>query len=154
MFEALRHGREQFPEGTPVAEWYWGELHRLKLDSLLPVPGGALDLPPPGDPRAGKGYARPGGQHAVNVCNPGSSDYRFTCGSGPIMRMCVELDPAGVKVYQMMPGGQSMDRTSRHYGDWVEDWMAHRPYYWAFHEPDVRAKAERHLVLAPRDGGD
>lgn len=128
--------------------WHWGELHRPVLEGILPIPGGALDLPGSGDGDLfGRGDARPGDQHAVNVCNPGVADLAFGCGTGPMLRMCVELDPAGVKAYQRIPGGQVFARSSPHYADWLGDWLDHTPYYWAVNDAMVIEQAESHLVF-------
>lgn len=149
FFDALTEAPSLFADGTPMAQWYWGDLHRLTLDSLLPIPGGSLDLPGPKDDNFEVGFARPGDQGAVNVCNPGLTDFNFRCGSGPMLRMCTELDPAGVRSYWMIPGGQVYVPASPHYRDWLDDWLSGTPHYWATTEEEALQRAEHHLVLSP-----
>ncbi len=149
FLDALTEAKTLFPDAASPADYRWGELHRLNLRSLFPLPGGGLDLPGPFDDRAGKGYARPGGQFAVNVCNPGFTDFSFGCGSGPILRMCVDLDPAGVRTYNMLPGGETVAPQSPHYADWLPRWLVHEPTFWPIEAQAVADQAESHTVLRP-----
>lgn len=150
LYRALEDLPSLFPDAASAGDYLWGELHRLTLDSLLPIPGGALDLPGPDDGDLfGKGFARPGDQYSVNVCNGGLGDTKFTCGSGPIMRFCVELDPAGPRSFQMIPGGQSFDRQSPHYRDWLDDWLDHNARYWTTTSEALADDVDTHTLLAP-----
>ena len=138
-----------FDEGTPLADRVWGDLHRLRVPALLPVPGGIMDLPPPSDPLFGIGYPRGGDQHAVDICAPGYSDLEFVCSRGPVIRLCIDMDPAGPKASIMLPGGQVGAPESPHYADMLPKWLKHEPFPQAFEEAEVRERAQHHTVFAP-----
>ncbi len=147
--EAIGTTATLFPEGTPLSERYWGHLHRIIFDSLIPVPGGALNIPADIEPLGGLGFGRPGDQWAVNVCNGGLQNTFYGCGSGPIIRYCIDLAPDAPEATMMLPGGQVTDPQSPHYDDWLPLWLSQKSTPMAFEKADVKARAEHHLVLVP-----
>ena len=146
---ALTEAQDKFGSDSAMEDWRWGELHRLNLTSLVPVPGGLMDLPMKGKDHFGKGYPRPGDNYAVNVCNPGVGDTNFKCGSGPIMRFCVEMDPEGPRSYNMLPGGLVYDMDSPHVDDWLPGWLNHTPTYWPLSESEVEQASKLHIRMVP-----
>ncbi len=146
--------------------WRWGEIHRLtyRLEGL----GSAiLAYNLPGydiwDQLFGedtKGYPRSGGQWTVDPANYSLSGLDFRPGSGPAMRMVVELEEGVLKAYNVIPGGSndlqpSADifnpvqiRPDIHYGDQIPLWLAneYRPQliFWedVTHVADSRIRFE------------
>jgi penicillin amidase len=95
--------------GEHPADWQWGKINRLKIDSLSGVPAlGRSGVPLPG---------------TAFTLNPGSDG--GTVGGGASWRMIVDLaDPQHSRgVY---PGGQSGSPESPHYDDQIAVWAGGR----------------------------
>ncbi len=146
--------------------WRWGEIHRLtyRLEGL----GSAIlayNLPGYNiwDQLFGadtKGYPRSGGQWTVDPANYSLSGLDFRPGSGPAMRMVVELEEGVLKAYNVIPGGSNdlqpnadifnpvQIRPDIHYGDQIPLWLAneYRPQliFWedATHAAESRIRFE------------
>jgi penicillin amidase len=112
----------------------------MPLDDPAPVPGDARYALP--------GFPRPGDAFAVDaaggVCRTGCG-----YGSGPVMRIVMELDPAGMKGVNVLPGGQSADPDSEHFADQAALWIANEAFPLRFSVDDVVANAARREVLHP-----
>jgi hypothetical protein len=65
------------------------------------------------------------------------------------MRFCVEMDPEGVRSYNMLPGGLVYDMASPHVDDWLPGWLNHEPTYWPLTESEVGAASKEHIRMAP-----
>lgn len=119
-------GREiPSPASANPADWVWGEMHGLRLDGLLPIPGGGFQRP-----TADRGlpfYERPGGQFAVTPCDHNYDDFNFTCSSGSSLRMLHDMNPDGPVTYNAVPGGYSGDPSSPFYDSEVEIWNRAEP---------------------------
>jgi acyl-homoserine lactone acylase PvdQ len=147
--------------------WRWGEIHRLtyRLEGL----GGAIlayNLPGYGlwNQILGstKGYPRGGGQWTVDPANYSLSGLDFNPGSGPAMRMVVELEEGVMRAYNVIPGGSNdlqpgtgllkpvEIRSDIHYGDQIPLWLAneYRPQliFWE----DVTQVAESRIRFEPQ----
>ncbi|MCA9771765.1 MAG: penicillin acylase family protein [Myxococcales bacterium] len=153
---------------TDQSQWRWGEIHTItfELEGLGSVID-AFNLPSTdfitqilqGSP---KGYPRPGGLWTVDPANYGiTGGLNFTSGSGPVMRMVIEMEPGVLTAYNVTPGGTNdvfpgadlfnpvQVRSDIHYGDQLPSWLRneYRPQL-VFYE-DVTAVAESRLTLAP-----
>jgi penicillin amidase len=152
------------------SEWLWGLKHTVRFDSFLAreISDNALiaglfepmtispevlplsDPPPaPGDPRADlAGFPRPGDSFAVDAAGYlGVTDFSY--GSGPVMRMAFELDPAGVTGINVVPGGQTASPDSPHFADQAALWLGNETLPVRFSVEDVIAGAESREVLTP-----
>lgn len=107
---------------TDMAMWRWGTQHSLTLDSIIPGPGAALSIPPSIDPNFPNGFPRGGGIESVDAAHPGVSDFNFRYGSGPSQRFVVEMDPAGPRGFNSIPGGQVFNRFSPNHRNLMELW--------------------------------
>ena len=118
--------------GTPeIGEWEWGEIHTKRLSHPL---GGEYDYPPRS--RA----ARPidSGDHTVSPMESG-------------FRLVAEMDPAGIRAWMVLPGGNSGLPGSDHYADQAEMYFEgeYRPVL--FEEASIDADAEEIWQLVPQE---
>ena len=156
---------------TDQSQWLWGLKHYVHFDSILleflgdSGPFGALfaefaitpDTLPLTDPAptpgnklyAFPGFPRPGDFDAIDAAG-GISDSRYGYGSGPVMRMVVELDPAGISGVSVLPGGQSGLTTSEHFADQAALWLANETFPLRFYVDDVIAGADERELLRPQ----
>lgn len=105
-----------------VTSWRWGTQHSLTLSSIIPGPGAALSIPPASDMNFPSGFPRGGGIESVDAAHPGVSDFDFRYGSGPSQRFVVEMDPAGPRGFNSIPGGQVFNRLSPSHRNLMELW--------------------------------
>jgi len=148
--------------------WRWGKIHTLtfRLDGLGSVLF-AYNLPSYSilDQLFGddlKGYPRSGGYQTVDPANYGLGGLDFSTGSGPAMRMVVELEEGVMQAWNVLPGGVNdlqpqasilnpvkIDAAT-HYGDQIPLWLSnqYRPQllFWE----DVTSVAESRIRIDPR----
>ncbi len=130
--------------GTDATTWTWGRLHTLTINGLLPLD--AVRLPKVNDPDFANGYPRHGDNGTVDVGAHGLAVDDFTYGEGPALRAVYELDPAGVKAKNTIPGGEIFDPNSPHYQDLLQLWIKNQTFDELFKEEDVAASAKRELA--------
>lgn len=155
---------------TDQDAWLWGLKHFVHFDSILIEflgsggPFGALfadfaitpdllplDDPAPtsGDPRYElPGFPRPGDAFAVDAAG-GVNSSRYSYGSGPVMRIVMEMAPDGVRGVNVLPGGQSGVNTSEHFADQAALWLGNETFPLRFYVEDVVAAATEREVLNP-----
>ena len=129
--------------------WLWGKLHTKTFESIIPsITGGksAFDMPTKGE-GWDDGYPRSGDSYNVNVCQGGFGDWKFTCGSGPIMRFVVEMTPDGPVGWNTIPGGQVWNPKSPHFNDLLKLWLDgdRHPFY--TRPDDVKGAVESHVAF-------
>lgn len=110
-----------------------------------------LSDPPPqsGDPRLGMpGFPRPGDAFGIDAAG-GITTHDFGYGSGPVMRMVFEMDPAGLKGVNVIPGGQSANPDSVHFDDEAALWIANETSPVRFSVEDVVGNAVGREILSP-----
>ncbi len=91
--------------GEPGDGWRWGSVHHANIHHPLRIPAlSALDLEVSGGPA---------------TLSPSSGGGAF----GASWRMVVELGPA-IRAWATYPGGQSGNVASRHYRDFLPQWLA------------------------------
>lgn len=133
-----------------VSMWRWGAVHAVRFGSIIPGPGSVLSIPRDNDTMFPRGFPRHGGLDVVDASQPGLGGTNFTFGSGPSQRFVIELDPAGVRAFNAIPGGQSADNTSPHHRDGAELWRQNQYHEVPRAETAVVAAATRHLrFVAP-----
>lgn len=143
-----------FGGSTRMADYRWGRLHRLTLDSPL---GGPFSAPPafgrfpaplPGLP----GVPVDGGFGTVDAAahDPrADSPEGFTFGSGPARRYVGVLSPGGPVGRSALPGGTSALPTDRHYLDLLPAYLTNDYYKVRVRPADVAAARESVTVLRP-----
>lgn len=136
--------------GADVDTWRWGTLHTVRFESMIPGPGATLSIPQTSDTRFPNGFPRPGGLETVDVGDPGSSNWNFSYGTGPAIRFTVDMDPAGPRAFNVLPGGNDINVRSRHHADEAELWRTNRVHPIAQLEPEVAAAAESRVHYAPQ----
>ncbi|MEI8256631.1 MAG: penicillin acylase family protein, partial [Deltaproteobacteria bacterium] len=147
--EALTQLQARFMTDN-VDTWLWGQLHTLRLESMVPGPGAALSIPPPGDATFPNGFPRPGGLHVVDASSPGVGDFNFSYGSGPTQRFVVEMDPAGPHAFNALPGGEVFNGQSRHHSDEMNNyWRSNQVHPLPHTESEVVQAYEAHYVFSP-----
>lgn len=118
-----------FGNSTNIDDYRWGRLHRITFRHQL---GDALSIPGSGNfgltnlsPQL-PGLARPGG---FEVLDASGHDARanslngFTFGGGPARRFVAEMDPAGIRAFQVIPGGNSGVPTGPAYVGQLPLWL-------------------------------
>ena len=140
--------------GPDISEYRWGARHRVRFEAILPVLG-QLSIPPLGDPVFPSGFPRHGDNFSVD-----SSDFsltarldvtpRYDYNFGPTQRLVVEMDPAGPRAWNALPGGAVWDSQSPHFRDQAELWRRNQTRQVPFLLPDVVAAAESRIVVTRR----
>lgn len=165
--ESDRSGGYNSPDQT---RWLWGMKHYVHFDSIVLEflgDGGAFGAvfapfaitpdvlplddpaPTPGHPLyAFPGFPRPGDAFAVDAAG-GVKTTGYSYGSGPVMRMVVELDPDGITGVNVLPGGQSGDRESDFFADQAALWLGNDTFPLRFYVDDVVAGATAREMLSP-----
>jgi len=141
-----------FGESSNQEDYRWGKLHRIefrhRLGGVFDIPeaAGFSDLAPslPGISRSGGYETVDASAHSVRAA--GSNGFMF--GSGPARRFVAELDPAGIRAYQIIPGGPSGDPNSPEYASQLSRWLTNRyhPVLIAPSKVEDNAVAEENLL--------
>lgn len=153
-------------------QWLWGLKHYVRFDSIVTEflgDGGAfgavfaqfaitpdvlpLDDPPPTPGHqlfAFPGFPRPGDAFAVDAAG-GVNSSRYHYGSGPVMRIVVEMNPDGITGVNVLPGGQSGINTSEHFADQALLWLGNDTFPLRFYVDDVIAGATGRELLTPAE---
>lgn len=139
--------------GADVTNYRWGARHTLTFTALLPF-WNTLSIPPVGDPVFPGGFPRHGDQFSIDAAEYGfvgaGSKLDFTYGAGPTQRFVVDLDPAGPRAFNALPGGEVWDPRSPHFRDEAELWRRNQTHPVPFLLADViAAKEKRTLVASP-----
>lgn len=137
--------------GEDVTMWRWGRLHTVRFESVLPTVGtDILSIPRDGDATYPNGFPRHGDYGAVDPGQYGLwNTTRFSFGSGASQRLVVEVTPDGPIAFNALPGGQSIDPNSPHKMDEALLWIRNEQPRIAFQETEVRAAADRCVVIRP-----
>lgn len=139
--------------GTDPATYRWGAHHKITFTPILPFLFN-LAIPSGGDMTFGGGFPRSGDSFSVD-----SSDFsypkltsapNFTYGHGPSQRFVAEMDPAGLKTQNALPGGAVWDAESPHFRDEAELWRKNQAHPVPFALKEVIAeKGQRTVATAP-----
>lgn len=154
-----------------MSQWLWGLRHMVRFESLLAEFTGSnaaigtiarqfsidtsriplADDLAEDDPRADlRWFPRDGDLLGVDAANPSFFGDDFTYGTGPVMRMVIELGPDGrVRGENIIPGGQSGLTSSEHYDDQVRLWLGNETLPMRYHVEDVVAGATGRETLLP-----
>jgi acyl-homoserine lactone acylase PvdQ len=136
--------------------WRWGQLHRIRFDSLIPL--WLVTIPQVDDPVFKQGgYPRHGDQWNVDACNFGimkalGDPLDFSYGSGPVQRFVAELTASGPKIKNALPGGSVLSNTSPYFKNEAEYWRKNATHDVPFDIDDVTAAVEaggQHILFTP-----
>lgn len=163
MLTAVRTGLDRlaspdfaaaFGGSTRIADYRWGRLHRLTLDSPL---GGPFNAPPafgrfPAPLLGLGGLPVDGGYGTIDAAahdpRADSAD-DFTFGSGPARRYVGVLTPGGPVGRSSLPGGTSALPADRHYLDLLPAYLTDDSYPVRVSDRDIRRATESVVVLRP-----
>jgi penicillin amidase len=143
-----------FGRSTRIADYRWGKLHRLILDSPL---GGPFSAPPafgrfPAPLPGLSGVPVDGGYGTVDAAahDPRADSVDgFTFGSGPARRYLGVLTRGGPVGRSALPGGTSALPGDRHYLDLLPRYLTNDYYRVRVRPADVLAALESVTVLRP-----
>lgn len=140
--------------GSDRDGWRWGALHTLRHGALVSL-WSQLSIPPPNDPTFPNGYPRHGDVSTVDVANFGTrpGDYAnvgFSYGSGPTQRFVVDMDPAGPKARNALPGGNVWDTASPWFKNDDELWRRNQNHPVWLARKDVVVDAKERFTYVPK----
>jgi acyl-homoserine lactone acylase PvdQ len=144
---------EQKVRSADMSTWLWGKLHQVWLQHSL---GPGWNMGP---------FPAPGGYFTVNNASAwpwrGVSAGDFTVSLGPIERLVVRLDPAGIKSVDVLLGGQNGNPGTRwkynqinpatHYGDLIPKWINGETFESRISRQAVAADNQRHVKYVPAE---
>jgi penicillin amidase len=137
--------------GPDLAMYRWGAYHTVTFDAVVSI-FSSLSIPPPSDKTFPHGFPRHGDSFGVD-----SSDFSFVGLSsapafnyvhGPSQRFVIDMDPAGPKAFNALPGGNIWDAKSPHFRDEAEYWRRNQAHAVPFLLPDVVAAKESRIVAS------
>jgi penicillin amidase len=133
--------------------WLWGLIHQVRYQHFLAQAGiSSFDLGP---------FAAPSARFNVNPADFGLHSDDFTFSGGPSERYVVELDPAGVRAVNALPGGENGNpggntpatynqiHLAIHYGDQIAGWINGQTFEYHISRGDVAAHAVRKVHYTP-----
>ncbi len=134
-------------------QWLWGKIHQVQFQHFVGQAGVPIfDLGP---------FAGSGSRFTVNPANFGATGDSFTYSGGPSMRFVAELDPAGIRAVNILPGGNNGDpggtasenynriNPAIHYGDHVAGWVNGTTFQYHLTRDDVASHSLKKVVLVP-----
>jgi len=150
--EGLAHLATRFASPEPES-WLWGKAHQVRLQHFIGQAGIALfDLGP---------FAAPGGRFTVNPANYSLNSDNWVFSGGPSKRFVAILDPAGVRSYNSLPGGNQGNpggtqsekfnqiNPEIHYGDLLPGWINGETFEYHVSRADVADHATRRVQYTP-----
>jgi penicillin amidase len=140
--------------GPDTNGWQWGKLHTIRFNSLVSL-WGTYSIPSTTDAKFPKGFPRGGDGLNVDVASYGlpsvlDANASFAYGSGPTQRFVIDMDPAGVRARNALPGGNVWDPSNAHFRDQAELWRRNQTFDVAFRAADVVSQAEDRIVYETR----
>ncbi len=139
--------------GADVGQYRWAAHHAITFEALLPF-WSNLSIPPAGDPVFGaSGFPRHGDLYNIDAADydvvPLGTPFDFTYGAGPTQRFVIDLDPAGPKAFNTLPGGEVWNPESPHFRDEAELWRRNEVHPVPFALADVVANKESRTLVSP-----
>lgn len=129
----------------------WGAHHVVRFSPIAPT-WVEMYMPLVTDPVFKNGFHRRGDLHGVD-----SAEFRvswaideiptFNFYTGAAQRFVIDLDPAGPKSWNALPGGNIWDPASPHFRDGADLWRQNKTLSVPFHVEDVVAVKESRLLL-------
>jgi len=150
--DALTFLEDQFGSSNP-ADWLWGKIHQVRFQHFLGQAGiTGFDL---------GNFPAPGARQTVNPANYSLVGDSFIFSHGPSKRFVIELDPDGLKAFNILPGGNNGNpgaildynkiNPAIHYGDHIPGWINGEPFRYRISREEVAADTQKHLRYIPAD---
>jgi len=113
----------------------------------------SLSIPALDDATFRNGFPRHGDGYNVDVgtwSNPADklADTDFSYAHGPTQRFVIDMDPAGPKARNVLPGGEVWDEHDPHFRDEAELWRRNQNHPVSFQHDDVKADVETRTVYS------
>jgi penicillin G amidase len=139
--------------GADIAKGRWGTHHTVQFAPSLGLLS-ELTIPPTNDALFSNGFPRPGDLFAVDVgdftvSSPIGAPPNFDYNYGPAQRFVVDLDPAGPRAWNALPGGAVEDPASPHFRDEAEFWRKNQTHPVPFSLEDVVQSGPTRIVATP-----
>ncbi|WP_394839815.1 penicillin acylase family protein [Pendulispora rubella] len=152
LLDALAFLKADKRAGQDRNAWRWGTFHTLRFASLVPL-WPALSIPPGGDATFPNGFPRHGDGYNVDVATYSTktrdlSQVDFSYAHGPTQRFVIEMDPAGPRARNALPGGAVWDDTNKHFRDEAELWRRNQNHAVSFTHTEVKAEAETRTLYS------
>jgi penicillin amidase len=140
--------------GPDITKYRWGARHTLTFEALLPL-WTNLSIPPATDPIFGTtGFPRHGDSYSIDAADYAfvglGTPFDFTYGAGPTQRFVIDMDPAGPKEVNTLPGGEIWNPESPHFADEAELWRRNQVHPVPFLLADVIANKESRTRFSPQ----
>lgn len=138
--------------GADVGAYRWGAHHTVQFVALLPF-WGLLSIPPSNEPVFIHGFPRHGDSYSIDASEfsfvGAGKPFDFSYDAGPTQRFVVDLDPAGPKAVNALPGGAIWSAQSPHFRDEAELWRRNQTHPVPFALDDVIAAKESRTLVSP-----
>ncbi|WP_394850530.1 penicillin acylase family protein [Pendulispora brunnea] len=152
LLDALTFLKADPRAGAERNAWRWGAFHTLRFESLVPL-WPSLSIPQGGDATFPRGFPRHGDGYNVDVATYSTgtrnlSQVNFSYSHGPTQRFVIEMDPAGPRARNALPGGAVWDDKDKHFRDEAELWRRNQNHAVPFTHDDVKAEAETRTLYS------
>jgi penicillin G amidase len=148
--DALTFLEDQFGSSSPE-DWLWGKIHQVRFQHFLGQAGiTGFDL---------GNFPAPGARQTVNPANYSLLGDSFIFSHGPSERFVIDLDPAGLKAFNILPGGENGNpgtisayntiNPALHYGDHIPGWINGEPFQYRISREEVAADTQKHIRYIP-----
>jgi penicillin amidase len=156
LLGALADGLRFLTENFHASAGLWGNIHRVRFQHFFGQAGiRTFDL---GD------FPAPGGRFTVNPAGFSLNSDSFVFSGGPSMRFVVDLDPAGIRALNILPGGNNGNpgglgaefynriQPEIHYGDHAPRWINGETFESRITRQEVADDAEAVIVYTGLGG--
>lgn len=152
MIRALLDALTDPALGPDVSTYRWGAHHTLRFVALLPF-WGLLSIPPTNEATFLNGFPRHGDSYSVDACDFSfvgtGKPFDFSYDAGPTQRFVIDMDPAGPKAVNALPGGAVWNPQSPHFRDEAELWRRNQTHPVPFLLQDVIDAKESRTLVSP-----
>jgi penicillin amidase len=140
-------------DGPDLSAYRWGRHHTVTFTALLPF-WSTLSIPPVNDPVFGAtGFPRHGDSFSIDASEYAfvgkDTPFDFTYDAGPTQRFVIDLDPAGPRAFNALPGGVVWNAQSPHFRDEAELWRRNQVHPVPYLLDDVVAAKESRTLISP-----
>jgi penicillin amidase len=140
--------------GTDSSKWLWGSLHTIRFETMVSGTGGQLSIPGDSDATFPRGYPRHGDEQVIDRSDFGLGGdgytFSFNYGDGPAQRFVGDMDPAGPKARNALPGGNVWQPGNAHFDDEAQMWRHNVNAAVNFAATDVAGAAEERIDFTPQ----
>jgi len=150
LADALVFLEDRFQSPDPE-DWLWGTIHQVRFQHFFGQAGiPTFDL---------ENFPAPGARFTVNPAEYSLNADSFIFSHGPSKRFVIDLDPEGLKAFNILPGGNNGNpgeilaynriNPAIHYGDHIPGWLNGETFQYRITREDVAADTQRHIRYVP-----